>query len=935
MTTTTRPPRLPRLLVRVCLRGEMREVVLGDLDEEFAVATMSSATRGRARRRYWRQALASIVSRPWRDETRDRSDSHAERPGLERALQGLALDVRHAVRVLARSPAFTLVAVLSLAIGISANTAMYNVVRALLIDSLPVHRPDELALAYWTRPAETRVRMLELNSDTFRDPKSGQRLQSNLTYAMFTAMRDAAVAPATIFGFNFIGQASVSIGGQPPVPAGGMLATSEYFPVMGLAMAAGRPFTATDDRPDAPRVVVISYGLWMRAFGGDRSAIGRTIRVAGTPCEVIGVTAQGYRGLSQGGFFPPVDVTLPMAAQPDVMPRWSAMPASGASLFTSNQFWVRAIVRIPAGTKSAEAALASPLRAEFAKLPGAGPEEIPQVTVRLLPGGRGLDSLRKDTERPLMILGAVVAVVLLMACANLAGMMLARGVARQRELAVRRALGAGRARLIRVLMTETLLLAVAGGLVGLVIAVWSGPIVASMLTVGLGAADVDLGISWRLVGLTAGVSIAAAVLAGLIPALRLSGRLSADLTTRAGQTAPRLATGRALIALQIAVSVPLLVGAGLFLRTIYNLSAVDIGFDPAGLVVFRLEPGLGRANDARDPRDIYANVLERMRVLPGVTSASIVSDLPISGRSSNTGGQVGGEKIDVHLNAVGPRFFETMGIPIIAGRSIDERDTANAPPVVVVSQTFAGQYFPGQAAIGQHFLVGEADVEIVGVVADSRNRDLRTAPPPMVYDAYVQRSFATFPSFRGFLRTVSPMEMSIVLRTGAQIAALRSAIPAAVREVEPELPVTDIRTETDQIAASVARERMFMRLLVIFGGFAVLLACIGLHGVTSYTVARRTSEIGIRMALGAQRSQVLWLILRQVVALALAGVSLGLPIAFSAGPVIGSMLYGLASRDAMTIAAAAILLIAVALGAGWLPARRAARLPVLSALTRE
>ena len=723
----------------------MREVVLGDLDEEFALAVAAGADRRQARLRYWRQAFASIVS-TWRGESRGSAGPAPHRGRLSRAVQGLALDVRHAARVLARSPGFTVVAVASLAIGIGANTAMYNVVRALLIESLPVTRPDELALAYWTRPASTKVRMLELNSDGFRDPKSGQRLQSNLTYSMFTAMRDASGASFPTFGFNFIGQANVSIDGQPPMPAGGMLATSEYFPVMGLAMAAGRPFAAADDRPDAPRVVVISYGLWMRAFGGDRSAIGRTIRVGGTPCEVIGVTTQGYRGLSQGGFFPPVDVTLPMAAQPDVMPRWSAMPASGASLFTSNQFWVRAIVRVPAGTNGSDAALASALRGEFAKLPGATPEEIPQVTVRLLPGGRGLDSLRKDTERPLAILGAVVAIVLLMACANLAALMLARGVARQRELAVRRALGAGRARLIRVLMTETLLLALAGGIVGLLIAVWTGPVVASMVTVGLGAADVDLGISWRLVGLTAGVSIAAAILAGLIPALRLSGRLSADLTTRAGQSGPRLATGRALIAIQIAVSVPLLVGAGLFLRTIYNLSAVDVGFNPDGLVVFKLEPGLGRAHDARDPREVYANVLERMRTLPGVTSASIVADLPISGRSSNTSGKIGEEKISVNLNAVGPRFFETMGIPIVMGRSIEERDTASSPPVVVVSQTFAAQYFPGQSAVGQHFLIGEANVEIVGVVAASRTRDLRTAPPPMVYDAYVQRSFATFPS---------------------------------------------------------------------------------------------------------------------------------------------------------------------------------------------
>jgi predicted permease len=484
-------------------------------------------------------------------------------------------------------------------------------------------------------------------------------------------------------------------------------------------------------------------------------------------------------------------------------------------------------------------------------------------------------------------------------------------------------------------MAETMLLAIAGGIVGLLIAVWTGPVVASMLTVGLGAADVDLGISWRLVGLTAAAAIGAAILAGLMPALRVSGRLSADLTTRAGQAGPRLATGRALIALQIAVSVPLLVGAGLFLRTIYNLSVVDVGFKTAGLVAFKVEPSLAGSGDAREPRELYARVLERVRALPGVISASLVENLPISGRSSSTSGMVGDKKINIRLNAVGPEFFETMGIPVVAGRSISDADRAETPPVVVVSEPFASEYFPGQRAVGQHFYIGEAYVEIVGVVAASRYRDLRTEPQPTVFDAYAQRSFATFPGFRGFLPTATPTEMSVVLRTMTPFATMASAIPPAVKEVEPDLPVVDLKTQTDQIAESTARERMFMRLLVIFGGFAVVLACIGLHGVTSYAVARRTSEIGIRMALGAERSQVLWLILRQVLVLAVAGVALGLPIAIAAGPAIGSMLYGLAPRDLTTMAGSAIVLLAVALGAGWLPARRAAHMPVLSALTRE
>jgi predicted permease len=931
------PPRLARALVSLFLRGDMREIVLGDLDEELARALDAGATPAQARRRYWRQAAGSIAaSFSGRERAALASTTGSSRSDdgrWSRAVQGLTLDFRYAARVLARSPAFTLVAVASLAIGIGANTAMYNVVRALLLESLPVERPGELALVYWAEPARTDVSISELNSDDSRDARTGERRGSNFTYPMFAAMHDAT--PVPMFGFNFMGEVSVSVDAQAPVLAGGMLTTSDYFSVMGLTMAAGRPLTRDDDRPDAPRVAVLSYGLWTRVLGADPSAIGRTIRINGVPCAVVGVTARGYRGLSQGGYFPAVDVTLPLSAQPDVMRRWSAMPAAGPSLFTSNMFWVRAIARVPARASRPEPALDAPLRAMYAQLPKAALAEVPQVGVRLLPGGRGLDAIRTDTERPLAILSAVVGVVLLMACANLAGLLLARGVARERELAVRRALGAGRARLIRVLMAESLLLAGAGGVAGLVVAIWSGPIVASMLTVALGVADVDLGMSWPLLALTATVAVAAAVLCGLVPAIRLSRPLSADLTMRAGHAGPSLTTGRALIAIQIAVSVPLLVGAGLFLRTISNLSSVDLGFKPEGLVTFRIQPALEPAGDTRDARQVYARVLERVRALPGVTSATIVENLPISGRSSNTSGLVNDAKVSVRLNAVGPRFFETMGIPILAGRSITNEDRHESAPVVVVSETFASQYFPGQPAVGRHFTIGQASVEIVGVVAASRYRDLRSAPPPTVYDAYAERSFATFPGFRGFLRSATPAEMSVVLRTAAPIAPLMASIPPAVKEVEPELLVIDLKTQADQIARSMAQEQLFTRLLVVFGGFAMLLACLGLHGVTSYAVARRTSEIGIRMALGADRSQVLWLILRHVLVLALAGVGLGLPVALATGPAIASMLYGLAPRDPTTMAGAVVVLLVVALGAGWLPARRAARMPVLSALTRE
>jgi predicted permease len=930
--TRARPPRLARWLASLLVRPEARDVVLGDLDEELARAIEAGVAPPRAKRRYWRQALASIaVCGRW-------SRAGLASPPRSRsaaAYAGLANDVRHAARVLARTPGFTAVAVASLAIGIGANTTVYSVIRALLFVPLPVDRPHELSLVYWGGPRKSPVRVNQINSSQWQEPSTRRYYSSNYTYGMFAALREAAGPSAEMFAFNFMGQATISIDDQAPVVGSGLLASAGYFPTMRVGVAMGRALGDHDDRPDAPPVVVVSHDLWTRRLGGSPDVVGRVIRVNGVACEIVGVTARGYRGLSPGGFLPATDVTLPLAAQPRVMARWNASPAAGASMFTSNLFWVRIVARLRAPPDELEPRLAGALRQEYAALPGAAGLDLSPVVVRLLPGARGLDATRVDADAPLQLLAGMAAIVLVMACLNLSALLLARGAARDRELSVRRALGASRARVATGLLVESLLVAAMGGAAGVLLAIWAGPLVSSMLTIGFGAADVHLGVNWALLGITAAVTLVAALLSGLIPAVRLSAGGAAPLAQRGDAAIGRVGTGRALIALQIAVSVPLLVGAGLLLRTLANFNGRDLGFDPEGLVVFRVEPRLAGATAERNPLPLYDRVLESVASLPGITAAALVEHALVSGSTSNTDVFLDDRRVEMSMNAVGPGFFETMGVPIVAGRAIGAGDHAGAPPVVVINETAAARFFPGTSPLGRQLMVGRRRVEIVGVAGAALYRDLRTPSEAMFYDSYRQRSFENMPGLAALLPSPVPSPMHVVLRTSGATAALRDALPSAVRGAAPELPITGLRTHVEQIEQTIAHERMFARLLAFFGAFAMLLASIGLHGVTAYAVARGTSEIGIRLALGAQRRQVVWMVIRQVAAVAAAGIALGVPIAVTAGPALGSLLFDVAPRDGVTIAIASLVMLSVAILAGWLPATRAARLPILAALRRE
>jgi predicted permease len=758
-----------------------------------------------------------------------------------------------------------------------------------------------------------------MNSSDFRDAATGQSYSSNYSSSTFKALREAAEPFADVVGFTFIRQGSVSVAGQPVV-AGGMLVTGNFFRVIGVPMAIGRGIEEGDERDGAEPAVVLSDPFWRRVFGSDPSVLGRTIRVNGQPFVVIGVTAAGYYGVSQGGFFPPTDITVPLSVQPAVLPQWT--PASGTLPTAEHVFWLRAMARLKtdADEGTVQLALTNAFRQALAAAALPTMRDVSTVQMRFVSGARGLDSLR-SLERPLYILAGIVGLVFLIACVNLASLVLARGVARQQEFWIRLALGAGRLRMIRQGFAESVLLAGAGGAIGTALAIWGARVLVVMLAENQPAA-VDVAIDAPLMAIAALVSCVASLLFGLVPAIRLAGTTARFVRpTGIGAGSPRLTIGRALIAVQIAVSLPLIVGAMLFLRTLHNLASVDLGFDPRGLIVFRVEPTLSDDTPER-LQNYFGRLLERLGAVAGVQSAALSENGLIAGIVSNSEISVeGAEPVNILFNHVSPSFFDTMRIPLAAGRGFGIQDHRSALYVAVVNEAAARAHFNG-SAIGKRFAMRgfgrQVEYRVVGVVRDSRYSTLKSSMRPTVFFPHEQSWFP----MRG---------MSVAVRTSAA-GGVAERVRAAAAEVDRDIPLAAMKTQLDQIDETISRERVFSALLVFFGGFAMLLACVGLHGVTSYAVARRTSEIGIRMALGAQRSSVVWLVLRQVVVLAVIGLVVGVPATVAAVRTVRAWLFGVEPTDPVSLVAGAAALTVVALASGFVPARRASRLDPLVTL---
>jgi predicted permease len=835
-------------------------------------------------------------------------------------------DVRQGVRGLGRQPGMLAVAILSIGLGIGVSTGVLAVARAVLLKPLPVADPGELRVLHWSA-AEVVRGVNQINAYNTRDAATGRSLSSNFSYPAFETLRAAATGRAEVFGFTALrtnislSLPSGKIEGHPAL-GGAMLVSGDFFSGLRVPMAFGRGITPQDDQEGADPVAVLGYGLWQRTFGSDPAALGRAIRINGQPFTIVGVTGPDYFGVSNGGFFPPADVTVSLHAQPLAAARWT--PDNGSLFRSESTFWVRVMARVPPSVD--DGAFRDAMTVAFSRHTSAGVTMIRAPDVVLLPGARGLDSLRTRFEKPLSILGGVAALVFVIACVNVSGLLLVRGVARQREYWIRQALGAGRGRLLRQAFVESAIIAGAGGVLGLLMAVWAASSLATMLA-GPQPNALAISLDLPLLGIATLVAGGATVLFGLVPARRLARSATAPEFLRlggAGSDGPRLRAGRVLVAVQVAVSVPLVIGAVLFLRTVNNLARVELGFEATDLVIFRLDPTLNGYDAARSRR-LMEQVLTRVEAVPGVRAATLVENALISGFVSNTPMTVdAAEPKQILVNRVGPGFFETLGMPLSAGRGISWQDRAGAPRVGVINEAAVRLFFDGQPPLGREvrmrgFLKPDP-VQIVGVARDSRYASLKGQTRPTIYLPFLQST---------------DLRAAIVAVRTAGTPAMFEQLRAAVADIDRDVPVTDLKTQQAQINETISSERMFTTLLVCFGGFALLLACLGVHGITAYAVARRTSEIGVRVALGARRSDVVWLVLRQVVIVAAIGVSVGVAAAALTARTVRALLFGVEPADPWSLATGAVVMFSVAVAAGLLPARRAARLDPLVALRRE
>jgi predicted permease len=823
-------------------------------------------------------------------------------------LDEIGRDVRHALRFLARTPGFTAAVVVTLALGIGANTAIFSVVDALLLRWLPVRAPQELAqisLVARGTPADVPggtlsypiVQLLARQRDLFSGIGAFSGTRLNLGPPDAVASRPAAIVAGDFFG------------------------------TLGLEAAAGRLLTAADDTPEAPAAVVISDGYWERRFGRSPDVLGRTILIDGVAVPIVGVTPRGFSGATVGVS---PDVTITAAAQAQITPRTAALLGPGT-------FWLRVLARPAAGVSWDRAA--SRLAAMWGReaggvlsprWPASQRAELAAQVVRLSPGGTGWTHLRVIYRTPLLVLMAMVGVVLLIACANVACLLLARASARRHETALRLALGAGRGRVVRQLVTEGLLLALAGGALGIGLAWAASAALVRLMATPLLPTDVDVAPSARVLAFTAATSIASALLFAVLPALHatsVAGR--AALTTGARASRRRSRWLSLLVSTRVSLALVLLAGAGLFVRTFGNLQRLDAGFTTEGVVIAELDGR--RLGD----RDLAADVAR----LPGVTAATLATHTPLNGWQWSEAFVPAGQPLPQRDTAaaigVGPAYFDTLRIAIRQGRGVEAGDTATAPAVAVVNEAFAERFFGDRPVVGRRLVTGMGgapnalvagpagaprQLTIVGLAGDTRTNGLRAPAPPTVYVPLAQVGG------RG--------SVTLVARGQGSIASLSRTIEPVVRAAVPGTPV-EVRPLAAQVEATIVQERVLALLATVFGVLALLLTAVGLYGVVAFGVVQRLPELGVRLALGARGSQVLRLVLADGARLVLAGVVVGLPYAWLASHLVRALLFGVAPVDPVSAAIAVGTLVAAALGAAYLPARRAARTDPLLVLRRE
>ena len=832
-------------------------------------------------------------------------------------MQTLIQEFRLALRTLRKSPVFTGVAILSLALGIGANTAIFTLMDQVLLRYLPVRHPEQLVM----------LDQPDLTQGSIRTDHS-------FSYPMYKDFRDQNQVFSGVLA-RFPLPVSVGYRGQTE-RAEGEIVSGNYFEVLGVSALIGRTLSPDDDRTPGERpVAFLTYGYWKRRFSGDRSILNQTLLINGHPLTVVGIGPPGFYGVEVGRA---TDVMVPIMMKAEMTPTWN-------DLDDRRSWWLNVFARLKPGisAKRAEVSLNVLFHQinaeEFKGIRGWSEKDRVKFLnkhLSVLDGGKGLSSLRESGETPLTLLMAMVGVVLLIACANVANLLIARAAGRQKEIALRLALGAGRLQIVRQLLVESALLALLGGAAGLLVASWAGSFLSGFLpsesTVRSLATAVDL----RILSFNFGVAVFAGLLFGLTPALRTSrpniaGTLK-DQADNATGGSSAVVFRKTLVIAQIALSMLLLVGAGLFAHSLYNLKSVDPGFRTENLMTFTVDPSLNGYSQSRT-QALYARLQQDIAALPGVRGVSMASLAPLTGDIDMSTITVEGrhlkegDDMDMNpwVNHLGPGYFATLGIPLVTGREFTSRDVEGAPLVGMINETAAQYFFPHQNPLGKHFgfggLRGIADIEIVGVVKDDKGAGLRREVPRFVYVPYTQ--------------TKSITKLTVYVRTAQDSTRMAATLRRAVQQVDAGLPLFEMKTMETQTDQYLFAERLVAMLSAVFGLLATLLAAIGLYGVMAYTVARRTREIGIRVALGADRAEVIWLVMRDVTLMAVIGIGIGLPAAWGLSQLIRAQLFGLDPHDAVTLAAATTILAAVSLVAGYIPAARATRVDPLVALRYE
>ena len=827
----------------------------------------------------------------------------------------LMQDLKYALRMLAKNPGFTAVAVLTLALGIGANTATFSVMNAVMLRMLPVEKPEQLAQIRFRLPGSSNLR------GTFTNP-------------LWEQVRDHQDAFAGVFAWS--PQVFDLAEGGEAHEVHGMYVSGGYFPTLGVRPVIGRLMMPEDDRRGCSGVAVLGYGFWQQHYAGAESAMGSLLRLNGHSFPVIGVTPSNFFGTDVGDRF---DVALPICAE-------AAIRGKDSLLDHRSGWWLLTVGRLAPGADTEQATARLNVRAAQIFAASVPPNWRPEdqqafrmstfKTVRAATGLTGFSGLRDQYERPLEILMVVVGFVLLIVCANIASLMMARTAARQREFAVRLSLGASRARLMRQVLTESLVLSATGALFGVLFAQWGSALLVRLVSTTTNRVSLDLSMDARVLGFTAGVAIVTGVVFGLLPALRAT-RVSLASVMKGGETRPgegrsHFRSGRWVVAVQVALSLVLLVGTGLFVRTFRNLLTLNPGFDRTKVLLVSMDVhNAGIPAGARV--SFYSQVLERLKSLPGVASASQTAFTPISGMEWNQNIELegyeppAGEMPLVWFNWVTPDYFATLRTPLVAGRTFDGRDTATSPRVAIVNQTLARRFFPNRDPLGEYFRTSASDpastqrLQIVGIVKDSKYISLREGYLPFAYVPLPQAPFI-------------PEDSSFEIRTAANPTSMIGLVRDAIGSENKAASLRFV-TLAQQVENSLVPERLLATLSGFFGGLALLLTGIGLYGVMAYLVTRRTHEIGIRMALGAQQGSILRLVFRDSAVLLAAGIAVGMGVAFWITRFVRHLLFGLTPSDVETLALAVGVLVAVSLVATYLPAHRATKVDPMVALRHE